>query len=70
MDDFEDFVDDNGILRVRRVPSPFVPVRKAGEGPPPIEFDEDQIKEFRQVTLASYQSRAECSPHALPPLSP
>ena len=52
--EYEEELDDNGVLRVRRVPSPrvpspFVPIQDEKEAPP-MAFDADQMKAFRKVT--------------------
>ena len=47
--DYEEELDDNGVLRVRRVASPFVPIRDEREDEreaPRMAFDDDQMKAF------------------------
>mmetsp|Transcript_13242 Transcript_13242/g.31202 ORF Transcript_13242/g.31202 Transcript_13242/m.31202 type:complete len:196 (-) Transcript_13242:18-605(-) len=51
--EYEEELDDNGVLRVRRVPSPrvpspFVPIQDEKEAPP-MAFDADQMKAFRKT---------------------
>ena len=54
--DYEEELDDNGVLRIRRVASPFVPIRDEREAPP-MAFDDDQMKAFRMVTLRKLQNQ-------------
>jgi len=46
--DYEEELDDNGELRVRRVATPFVPIRDEREAPL-MAFDDDQMKAFRKT---------------------
>ena len=58
--DYEEELDDNGVLRVRRVASPFVPIRDEREDEreaPRMAFDDDQMKAFRKVTLRKLQNQ-------------
>ena len=51
--DFEEELDDNGVLIFRRVPSPFAPIRverEAEREAPRMTFTDDQLKAFRKVT--------------------